>query len=127
MRGTLRPGENVLNLDDLVMGDHETLMIFNSTGVLEDVEISLVFQHHFQTRPRLQEGPNIVSVSGEPEGDEQLEMMWKWTEAGGQQRENRHILFPPADIPISVGKLDIEPVGNPKYMHSLSLSCDNGR
>jgi len=123
MRGGLKPGENLLNLDDLVMGDHEVLMLFNGSGVLEDVEINLVFQHHFQTRPRLLEGSNLVQVSGEAEGNEQLEMAWKWAEAGGQRRESRHVLRPPADIPISVGELDIKPAGNPKYMQSLSLSC----
>lgn len=77
MRGGIRSGENVLNIDDLVMGDHEALMIFNGSGVLENVEIRLVFQHHFQARPRLLEGANLVSVSGEVEGNEQLEMVWK--------------------------------------------------
>ena len=104
------------------MGDHEILIILNGSGMLEDVEVRLVFQHHFQTRPRLLEGSNLVHVSGEPEGNEQLEMLWKWTEAGGQRREGRHVLRPPADIPVSVGELDIKPAGNPKYMHSLSLS-----
>ena len=32
----------------------------------------------------------------------------------------------PADIPVSVGELDIKPAGNPKYMQSLSLSCAKG-
>jgi hypothetical protein len=126
MRGGIRSGENVLNIDDLVMGDHEALMIFNGSGVLENVETRLVFQHHFQVRPRLLEGANLVSVSGEFEGNEQLEMVWKWNEAGGQHRESRHILRPPADVQVNVGELDIEPDGNPKYMHSLSLSCGSG-
>lgn len=125
MRGVLKTGENSLNLDDLVMGDHEALMLFNGSGVLEDVEVRLVFQHHFQTRPRLLGGPNLVHLSGEPEGNEQLEVVWKWTESGGQCRENRRVLSPPADIPVSVGELDIEPVGNPKYMNLLSLSCQS--
>ena len=124
LRGTLKPGENTIDLNDLVMGDHEALMLFNGSGVLEDVEVRLIFQHHFQTRPRLLEGLNLVHVSGESEDDEQLEMVWKWTEADGQRREDRHILRPPADIPISVGELSISPAGNPKYMHSLSLSCN---
>jgi hypothetical protein len=30
-----------LNIDDLVMGDHEALMVFNGSGVLENVEIGV--------------------------------------------------------------------------------------
>lgn len=126
LRDILTPGENELDLNDLVMGDHEMLVLFNGSGVLEDVEVRLVFQHHFQTRPRLLEGPNVVHVSGESEGDEHLEMVWTWAEAGEQRHENRQVLRPSADIPVNVGELEVEPAGNPKYMHSLSLSCSSG-
>ena len=119
----VHPGENGQDLSDFVMGGYDLEMRLEGDGMLRDVQVDLVFQHNFITRPRLLPGENVVRVGGVREREEVLRVMWVWEEAGGRFRQDDRDVILPAEYAIEVGEIDTHPAENPKYMKQLRITA----
>ncbi|MDP6040507.1 MAG: hypothetical protein QGG64_18305, partial [Candidatus Latescibacteria bacterium] len=112
-------GSRKIELDKWIVGGYD-FSLCPLGGNLGNVRATLFFQHNYMTRPCFVSGENVVRISGNLDEDvSEVSVIWDWTEAHGQVRQDERIIVPPASYVINVGEVEIN--GNPKYMKRLEI------